>query len=91
MYVEKLLQGTYVKTTNRMLLNYALQKLFDTPGVHLHHRQAAVVDSEDLTLLAPKNRLRAQSFPVYCLLLFCILVLHAIYCALCHLRILGNV
>ncbi|KAH7692750.1 nitric-oxide synthase plant protein [Dioscorea alata] len=39
-------------------------KLFDTPGVHLHHRQAAVVDSEDLPSLAPKNRLRAQSFPV---------------------------
>lgn len=39
-------------------------KLFDTPGVHLHHRQAAVVDSEDLPSLAPKSRLRAHSFPV---------------------------
>ncbi|KAJ0964292.1 hypothetical protein J5N97_029414 [Dioscorea zingiberensis] len=39
-------------------------KLFDTPGVHLHHRQAAVIDSEDLPSLAPKSRLRAQTFPV---------------------------
>ncbi|KAF6175410.1 hypothetical protein GIB67_036501 [Kingdonia uniflora] len=39
-------------------------KLYDTPGVHLHHRQAAVVHSEDLPALAPQNRLRGQSFPV---------------------------
>ncbi|XP_021285957.1 NO-associated protein 1, chloroplastic/mitochondrial isoform X2 [Herrania umbratica] len=39
-------------------------KLFDTPGVHLHHRQAAVVHSEDLPVLAPQSRLRGQSFPV---------------------------
>ncbi|WCJ36469.1 P-loop containing nucleoside triphosphate hydrolases superfamily protein [Euphorbia peplus] len=38
-------------------------KLFDTPGVHLHHRQAAVVDSEDLPVLAPRSRLRGQPFP----------------------------
>ncbi|KAL7107350.1 hypothetical protein ACP275_06G048500 [Erythranthe tilingii] len=38
-------------------------KLFDTPGVHLHHRQAAVVHSEDLPALAPRSRLRGQSFP----------------------------
>ncbi|ONK80075.1 uncharacterized protein A4U43_C01F13620 [Asparagus officinalis] len=38
-------------------------KLFDTPGVHLHHRQAAVVHSEDLPILAPQSRLRGQSFP----------------------------
>ncbi|KAK4489424.1 hypothetical protein RD792_005233 [Penstemon davidsonii] len=38
-------------------------KLFDTPGVHLHHRQAAVVHSEDLPVLAPRSRLRGQSFP----------------------------
>ncbi|XP_073105989.1 putative nitric oxide synthase isoform X2 [Elaeis guineensis] len=38
-------------------------KLFDTPGVHLHHRQAAVVHSEDLPSLAPQSRLRGQSFP----------------------------
>ncbi|XP_058104799.1 putative nitric oxide synthase isoform X2 [Magnolia sinica] len=38
-------------------------KLFDTPGVHLHHRQAAVVHSKDLPSLAPQNRLRGQSFP----------------------------
>lgn len=38
-------------------------KLFDTPGVHLHHRQTAVVHSEDLPLLAPRSRLRGQSFP----------------------------
>ncbi|CAK9135145.1 unnamed protein product [Ilex paraguariensis] len=38
-------------------------KLYDTPGVHLHHRQAAVVHSEDLPALAPKSRLRGQSFP----------------------------
>lgn len=37
-------------------------KLYDTPGVHLHHRQAAVVQSEDLPLLAPRSRLRGQSF-----------------------------
>ncbi|GKV33813.1 hypothetical protein SLEP1_g42267 [Rubroshorea leprosula] len=39
-------------------------KLYDTPGVHLHHRQAAVVNSEDLPALAPQSRLRGQSFPV---------------------------
>ncbi|KAI9152737.1 hypothetical protein LWI28_000233 [Acer negundo] len=39
-------------------------KLYDTPGVHLHHRQAAVVHAEDLPALAPQNRLRGQSFPV---------------------------
>ncbi|KAJ4830374.1 nitric oxide associated protein 1, partial [Turnera subulata] len=38
-------------------------KLFDTPGVHLHHRQAAVVHSEDLPALAPRSRLKGQSFP----------------------------
>ncbi|CAN0902523.1 NO-associated protein 1, chloroplastic/mitochondrial [Linum grandiflorum] len=38
-------------------------KLFDTPGVHLHHRQAAVVNSEDLPLLAPRSRLKAQIIP----------------------------
>ncbi|XP_065016149.1 putative nitric oxide synthase isoform X1 [Musa acuminata AAA Group] len=37
--------------------------LFDTPGVHLHHRQAAVVHSDDLSSLAPQSRLRGQSFP----------------------------
>ncbi|KAK2975821.1 hypothetical protein RJ640_022838, partial [Escallonia rubra] len=39
-------------------------KLFDTPGVHLHHRQAAVVHSEDLPVLAPRSRLRGQSVTV---------------------------
>ncbi|XP_063948010.1 putative nitric oxide synthase isoform X1 [Daucus carota subsp. sativus] len=39
-------------------------KLYDTPGVHLHHRQAAVVHSEDLPLLAPRSRLRGQSLTV---------------------------
>ncbi|KAL6131878.1 hypothetical protein ACLB2K_070251 [Fragaria x ananassa] len=38
-------------------------KLYDTPGVHLHHRQAAVVHSEDLPSLAPQSRLRGQSLP----------------------------
>ncbi|KAF3952701.1 hypothetical protein CMV_021768 [Castanea mollissima] len=38
-------------------------KLYDTPGVHLHHRQAAVVHSEDLPVLAPQSRLRGHSFP----------------------------
>ncbi|PIN13960.1 putative GTPase [Handroanthus impetiginosus] len=38
-------------------------KLYDTPGVHLHHRQAAVIHSEDLPALAPRSRLRGQSFP----------------------------
>ncbi|KAL8088473.1 hypothetical protein AgCh_038300 [Apium graveolens] len=37
-------------------------KLYDTPGVHLHHRQAAVVQSDDLPALAPRSRLRGQSF-----------------------------
>ncbi|GAB4825916.1 nitric oxide associated protein 1 [Ancistrocladus abbreviatus] len=39
------------------------EKLYDTPGVHLHHRQAAVVHSADLPALAPRSRLRGQSFP----------------------------
>ncbi|KAF4364904.1 hypothetical protein F8388_020618 [Cannabis sativa] len=39
-------------------------KLYDTPGVHLHHRQAAVVHSEDLPVLAPRSRIRGQIFPV---------------------------
>ncbi|KAK9120845.1 hypothetical protein Syun_018462 [Stephania yunnanensis] len=39
-------------------------KLFDTPGVHLHHRQAAVIHSEDLPALAPQSRLQGKSFPV---------------------------
>ncbi|VFQ58285.1 unnamed protein product [Cuscuta campestris] len=38
-------------------------KMYDTPGVHLHHRQAAVVHSEDLPALAPQSRLRARVFP----------------------------
>ncbi|QCD88913.1 NO-associated protein 1, chloroplastic/mitochondrial [Vigna unguiculata] len=38
-------------------------KLYDTPGVHLHHRQTAVVQSEDLPSLAPRSRLRGISFP----------------------------
>ncbi|GAB2261598.1 hypothetical protein Droror1_Dr00002595 [Drosera rotundifolia] len=38
-------------------------KLYDTPGVHLHHRQAAVVNAEDLPALAPRNRLRGRPFP----------------------------
>ncbi|KAL0317654.1 UNVERIFIED_CONTAM: NO-associated protein 1, chloroplastic/mitochondrial [Sesamum angustifolium] len=38
-------------------------KLYDTPGVHLHHRQAAVIHSEDLPALAPQSRLRGQPFP----------------------------
>ncbi|KAL8539577.1 hypothetical protein ACS0TY_001257 [Phlomoides rotata] len=38
-------------------------KLHDTPGVHLHHRLAAVVHSDDLPALAPRSRLRGQSFP----------------------------
>ncbi|KAL3524154.1 hypothetical protein ACH5RR_016988 [Cinchona calisaya] len=38
-------------------------KLYDTPGVHLHHRQAAVVHAEDLPTLAPQSRLRGRSLP----------------------------
>ncbi|XP_061353427.1 NO-associated protein 1, chloroplastic/mitochondrial [Gastrolobium bilobum] len=38
-------------------------KLYDTPGVHLYHRQSAVVHSEDLPSLAPQSRLRGRSFP----------------------------
>ncbi|XP_059304982.1 putative nitric oxide synthase [Lycium ferocissimum] len=37
-------------------------KLYDTPGVHLHHRQAAVIHAEDLPTLAPQSRLRGQAF-----------------------------
>ncbi|XP_022159881.1 NO-associated protein 1, chloroplastic/mitochondrial [Momordica charantia] len=40
-------------------------KLYDTPGVHLHHRLAAVVQSEDLPALAPQSRLRGQHFPIH--------------------------
>ncbi|GBG82436.1 hypothetical protein CBR_g34812, partial [Chara braunii] len=32
--------------------------LFDTPGIHLHHRMPAVVDPADLPLLAPRRRMR---------------------------------
>lgn len=49
---------------------YYMQKLYDTPGVHLHHRQAAVVHSEDLPSLAPQSRLRGQSLPVSSFLFF---------------------
>ncbi|XP_027110515.1 putative nitric oxide synthase isoform X1 [Coffea arabica] len=38
-------------------------KLYDTPGVHLHHRQAAVVHAEDLPSLAPQSQLRGQTLP----------------------------
>ncbi|XP_062217909.1 putative nitric oxide synthase [Phragmites australis] len=38
-------------------------KLYDTPGVHLHHRQAAVIHADDLPSLAPQSRLRGQCFP----------------------------
>uniref|UniRef100_A0A7C9AVG5 Nitric-oxide synthase (NADPH) n=1 Tax=Opuntia streptacantha TaxID=393608 RepID=A0A7C9AVG5_OPUST len=38
-------------------------KLFDTPGVHLHHRQAAVIHSDDLPVLAPRSRLKGLSLP----------------------------
>eukprot|EP01018_Ginkgo_biloba_P025627 Gb_32101 [translate_table: standard] len=38
-------------------------KLYDTPGVHLHHRQAAVVHAEDLPLLAPRSRLKGTTVP----------------------------
>lgn len=41
-----------------------LQKLYDTPGVHLHHRQAAVVHANDLPSLAPQSRLKRRHFPV---------------------------
>lgn len=41
-----------------------IQKLYDTLGIHLHHRQAAVVHSEDLPALAPQSRLRGHSVPV---------------------------
>ncbi|CAI9092034.1 OLC1v1027173C3 [Oldenlandia corymbosa var. corymbosa] len=39
-------------------------KLYDTPGVHLHHRQAAVVPAEDLPALAPQSRLRGRVLPL---------------------------
>ncbi|KMS98881.1 hypothetical protein BVRB_3g067750 [Beta vulgaris subsp. vulgaris] len=38
-------------------------KLYDTPGVHLHHRQGAVVPVDDLPVLAPRSRLKGRSFP----------------------------
>lgn len=34
--------------------------LYDTPGVHLHHRMAAAVSPEDLPLLAPRKRLTGR-------------------------------
>ncbi|GLJ08092.1 hypothetical protein SUGI_0081200 [Cryptomeria japonica] len=39
-------------------------KLYDTPGVHLHHRQAAVVHTDDLPLLAPQNRLKGIAISI---------------------------
>uniref|UniRef100_A0A0D9VB46 NOA1/YqeH-like C-terminal domain-containing protein n=1 Tax=Leersia perrieri TaxID=77586 RepID=A0A0D9VB46_9ORYZ len=39
------------------------KKLYDTPGVHLHHRQGAVIHADDLPSLAPQSRLRARCFP----------------------------
>ena len=36
------------------------QSLFDTPGIHVHHRMAAVVSPNDLTLLAPRRRLQGH-------------------------------
>ncbi|KAF3324765.1 nitric oxide-associated protein [Carex littledalei] len=39
-------------------------KLYDTPGVHLHHRQAAVVQANDLPSLAPQSRLKPRHFPI---------------------------
>ena len=36
------------------------QSLFDTPGIHVHHRMAAVVSPSDLTLLAPRRRLQGH-------------------------------
>ncbi|XP_066329078.1 putative nitric oxide synthase isoform X2 [Miscanthus floridulus] len=38
-------------------------KLYDTPGVHLHHRQAAVINADDLPSLAPQSRLKGRCFP----------------------------
>ncbi|KAI5078746.1 hypothetical protein GOP47_0006417 [Adiantum capillus-veneris] len=32
--------------------------MFDTPGIHVHHRMAAVISPSDLTLLAPRRQLR---------------------------------
>lgn len=49
--------------------NIVIQKIFDTPGVHLHHRQAAVVHVEDLPCLAPQSRLKSQAFSF--IILFC--------------------
>ncbi|MQL81105.1 hypothetical protein Taro_013566 [Colocasia esculenta] len=51
------------KENKRSQATFSL-KMFDTPGMHLHHRQAAVVHSADLPFLAPRSRLRGQSFPV---------------------------
>lgn len=39
-------------------------KLYDTPGVHLHHRQAAVIHAEDLPLLAPQSRLKGNTVSI---------------------------
>ncbi|EMS64689.1 hypothetical protein TRIUR3_01271 [Triticum urartu] len=39
------------------------KKLYDTPGVHLHHRQAAVIHADDLPSLAPQSRLKGRCFP----------------------------
>ncbi|MCO5597272.1 hypothetical protein L7F22_051348 [Adiantum nelumboides] len=32
--------------------------MFDTPGIHVHHRMAAAVSPNDLTLLAPRRQVR---------------------------------
>lgn len=34
--------------------------MYDTPGVHLHHRMAAAVSPEDLPALAPRKRLAGR-------------------------------
>lgn len=37
--------------------------LFDTPGIHLHHRMTAAVSPEDLSLLGPRRRIRG--YPIF--------------------------
>ena len=41
-------------------VKWYVQSLYDTPGVHLHHRMAAAVNPEDLPLLAPRKRLAGR-------------------------------
>lgn len=47
-------------TSHLLCVARMLQSLYDTPGVHLHHRMAAAVHPDDLPQIAPRRRLRGS-------------------------------